>query len=328
MVPDFPPLAAADRPAAAIASVAATSSGRASQWISCGQRRCLHFTFAASWFFLLPHRLPPFFHVPETLPTDRAASSIICRDVRVLFADGTKALDGLDLHVGPGEIVSLVGPSGCGKTTLLRAIAGLQPLSGGSVAVQPAAAGGDGRLAYVFQQPALLPWRSALENVMLPLELLPRSAAPAVANDAGRRAAAAAGLEAVELSRGDQDKHPAELSGGMRMRVSIARALVTDPSVMLLDEPFAALDDMLRSRLGELVLRLWRQRQRTMLLVTHNIGEAVLLSHRVAVLRSGRAAGEVRVDLPQPRTETLRRTPEFGRLYGAVVDLLREGSTP
>ncbi len=247
------------------------------------------------------------------------ASTIDCDALDVRFPDGTVGVEGANLHVTAGEIVALVGPSGCGKTTLLRTLAGLQAASQGSLRCDPPMT--RGRLAFVFQQPSLLPWRSARQNVALPLEL---TAAATTASS--RRAVATARLRSVELPATDHDKFPHELSGGMQMRVSIARALATDPSLLLLDEPFAALDDMLRNRLGELLLRLWRERRRTMVLVTHNIGEAVLLSHRVVVMRHGRLVGEVPITLPEPRDESLRRSPAFGTLYGRVGDLLRGGA--
>jgi len=198
-------------------------------------------------------------------------------------------------------------------------LAGLQPYSQGTLRCDPPAT--RGRLAFVFQHPGLLPWRSARQNVALPLELTDPTATAA-----SRAALATAGLRDVDLPAADHDKFPHELSGGMQMRVSIARALATDPSLLLLDEPFAALDDMLRNRLGELLLRLWRGRRRTMVLVTHNIGEAVLLSQRVIVMRHGRLVGEVSITLPETRDESLRRSPAFGHLYGRVGDLLRGGN--
>lgn len=246
------------------------------------------------------------------------ALPIACRGVRVRFGDGAEVLGGVDLDVPAGGAVALVGPSGCGKTTLLRAIAGLQPTVAGSIVPGPGAVAA-GELAYVFQEPALLPWLDATRNVMLPLDLVGRGAL------AERRAAAARWLDEVGFSAADRSKHPAELSGGMRMRVSLARALVTEPGVLLLDEPFAALDDLLRARLTDLLLLLHARHPRTMVLVTHNIGEAILVGDAVCAIREGRVGGRVEVDLPRPRPPRVRGTPAFGRLHDAVSDLLAGG---
>jgi ABC-type nitrate/sulfonate/bicarbonate transport system ATPase subunit len=247
------------------------------------------------------------------MPTAPAVP-IACRDVRVRFAGGGDVLRGVDLDVPAGGTLSLVGSSGCGKTTLLRCIAGLQVPSSGSIAPAPADVPA-GSLAYVFQEPALLPWLDAVHNVMLPLDLLGRG---------GRRGAAEHWLGEVGFSAADLAKRPAELSGGMRMRVSLARALVTDPAILLLDEPLAALDDLLRTRLTELLLDLHARHPRTMVLVTHNIGEAILVGDRVCSIHEGRIRGSVTVDLPRPRPPRTRGTPAFGRLYDAVSDLLAE----
>lgn len=246
---------------------------------------------------------------------NRPASSLRCRSLSVEFRGGIRAIDGAELDVGDAEFLSLIGPSGCGKTTLLRVMAGLQAPTSGRVEL-PAGDRRGGAIAFVFQQPALLPWRTALENVMLPLELAGRG------NRSERRRDAEAMLSTVELA-GARDLLPDQLSGGMRMRVSIARALVTEPQLLLLDEPFAALDDMLRNQLGQLVRRLWETRGFTAVMVTHNIGEAVLLSQRIVVMRHGRLESAIENPLPEPRDEGLRRTAEFGRFYGQVSDALR-----
>ena len=244
------------------------------------------------------------------------ASSIRCDSVSVRFPGGVVAVDDVSLVVRPAEILALVGPSGCGKTTLLRLMAGLQPSTSGEVTVDPIAARSSGQIAFVFQQPSLLPWRTALENVSLPLELIGRGTA------AQRRSAAREMLETVSLADAS-DRLPSQLSGGMKMRVSIARALVTRPSMLLLDEPFAALDDMLRSQLGQLFLRLWQELQFTAVMVTHNIGESILLSHRIGVMRGGRLTDTLNNPMPQPRDDSLRRSAEFGQFYGCVSDVLR-----
>lgn len=244
------------------------------------------------------------------------ASAIICQNVDVEFGGGVRAVDSVNLTAAAGEILALVGPSGCGKTTLLRLMAGLQSPTSGTVEIDPVAAGHRGEVAFVFQQPSLLRWRTAIENVALPLELIGRG------TGAERNEAAAEMLRRVDL--GDaMNRYPSQLSGGMKMRVSIARALVTRPRMILLDEPFAALDDMLRTQLGELLLRLWQDQGFTAVMVTHNIGESILLSHRIAVMRSGKVTATFDNPLPRPRPDSLRESPEFGQFYGQVSRELR-----
>lgn len=246
-----------------------------------------------------------------------SAAPITCRAVRVRFAGGSEVLRGIDLDVPAGGTVALVGPSGCGKTTLLRCIAGLQPPTSGTIEPAPASVPA-GALAYVFQEPALLPWLDSLHNVMLPLDLVGHGTL------AERRAAADHWLGEVGFAAADQAKYPGQLSGGMRMRVSLARALVTEPAILLLDEPFAALDDLLRTRLTDLLLDLHARHPRTMVLVTHNIGEAILVGDTVCSIHDGRIRGSVAVDLPRPRQARTRGSPAFGRLYDAVSDILAE----
>ncbi len=247
------------------------------------------------------------------------ASEIRCESVGLKFPDGTRAVDDVSLRIAAGTIASLVGPSGCGKTSLLRLLAGLERPSSGVVVLDPVVSAAAGEIAFVFQQPALLPWRTAIENVMLPLELTGRVSA------SQQRELASELLADVGLSDA-LNKRPTELSGGMRMRVSIARALVTSPRVLLLDEPFAALDDLLRGQLGELLLELWTRRRFTAVMVTHNIGEAILLSDQVIVMRSGKTQTPRENPLPQPRSDSLRRTPEFGEFYGVLSDSMRGAS--
>ena len=226
--------------------------------------------------------------------------------------------------------MAIVGPSGCGKTTLLRVIAGLQKLTDGTIKCEQA----DGRgrsTSFVFQQPALLPWRRSLGNVTLPLELQNRNGLTSdhsPADRAGRIEAAMKALGEVELAEAAK-LFPHQLSGGMRMRVSIARALVNQPNLLLLDEPFAALDDVLRMQLGDLVTRLWKTHDFTMVLVTHNIAEAIELCDRICVMHRGRVS--VVLDNPiqsqvdgTTSSSDLRRTPEFGNFFGIVSDHLRE----
>ncbi|MFZ4731343.1 MAG: ABC transporter ATP-binding protein [Pirellulales bacterium] len=248
-----------------------------------------------------------------------SAAPITCRDVSVRFAGTHDVLRGIDLDVPAGGALSLVGPSGCGKTTLLRCIAGLQSATSGSIEPVPATVPA-GSMAYVFQEPALLPWLDAVHNVMLPLDIVGRG------TRSERRSAAERWLGEVGFAGTDRTKYPAELSGGMRMRASLARALVTEPAILLLDEPFAALDDLLRTRLTELLLDLHARHPRTMVLVTHNIGEAILVGDSVASIDRGRIGGRVAVDLPRPRLTRTRGTPAFGRLYDAVSDLLAEAA--
>jgi ABC-type nitrate/sulfonate/bicarbonate transport system ATPase subunit len=233
-----------------------------------------------------------------------------------------KVLDGLDLHVEAGEIVALLGRSGCGKSTLLRSIAGLQPLNEGEILIaDDASSQTQSSPAFVFQEASLLPWRTAIENVCLPLELK-GGFSPTTA-----RARAKQVLRVVEFSQVDEEKFPAELSGGMKMRVSMARALVNEPKLLLLDEPFAALDDMLRWRLNELLLEQQSQTARTMIFVTHNIAEAVFLSRRIAIMHRGHVSEIIENTLPMPRSADLRSTPEFAQMYGLVSQRLGKVSS-
>ena len=212
----------------------------------------------------------------------------------------------LTFRVGAGEFVAVVGPSGCGKTTLLRILAGLLPPSGGSVAV----AGYDPRLArrekqvgFVFQTPALLPWRTVLENVRLALEVN-RVSRPALKPEDL--------LELMGLAE-FADYYPHQLSGGMAQRVALARALIFDPKLLLMDEPFSALDELTRSAMRYELLRVWEQTRKTVIFVTHSIPEAVILADRVLVLsrRPAHLAGELIVDLPRPRTEDMEDSAPF-----------------
>ncbi len=248
------------------------------------------------------------------------ASTITCQQVTVQFDQQLDqqavAVDEVDLTIHGGEIISLIGPSGCGKTTLLRVIAGLQPPTVGGVTLSPPAFADQGQIGFVFQQPGLLPWANTIENVVLPLQLIRQGTA------AQRHSLALKALASVQLIDAQQ-KRPAELSGGMQMRASIARALVTSPQVLLLDEPFAALDEMLRSDLGQLLLSLWQEQRFTTVMVTHNISESILLSHRIAIMRSGKLERVIDNPLPWPRTVDRMRSPEFAEFHGVVHDHLR-----
>ena len=243
---------------------------------------------------------------------------VVARGLGKRFASGVEALSGVDLAVGRGRFASVVGPSGCGKSTLLRLVAGLEEPSGGALAVNgraPRAPGADD-LGFVFQDPTLLPWRSVARNVGLPLELRRTP-------DAGRVREL---LELVGLAD-FADACPAQLSGGMRMRASIARALAIRPRLLLLDEPFGALDEITRQRLNEELLRLWQEDGWTGLFVTHNVSEAVFLSQQVLVMgaRPGRVLADVDVPFDYPRDPLLRSAPEFLRLAGEISHRLAEG---
>jgi NitT/TauT family transport system ATP-binding protein len=234
----------------------------------------------------------------------------------------TKALEGIDLEIGRGEFVSLIGPSGCGKSTLLRIVGDLIAPSSGTVTVNGKTAQRarrDRDYGMVFQAPVLFDWRTVEDNVKLPLEILGQDAAT-------RTQRAREMLELVEL--GDFLKHhPYQLSGGMQQRVAIARALAFQPSILLMDEPFGALDEMTRERMNGEVLRIWEQTGTTILFVTHSIPEAVFLSSRVVVMsaRPGRITNIVDIDLPRPRTEDTRESRRYFELVTAVRESLRRG---
>ena len=254
---------------------------------------------------------------------DRLAVS--CRAVSVRFFTDRRsvtALKGVDLDVAAGEFMSLLGPSGCGKSTFLRVVADLIAPTSGSVrvlGVTPDAARLRRDIGFVFQDAALLPWRTALQNVELPLEV----ARGRTQSNKAARATPRELLQLVGLS-GSENAYPHELSGGMRQRVSIARALVTDPRILLMDEPFGALDEITRDRLNEELLRVWRELGMTVLFVTHSIYEAAFLAQRVLMLAAnpGRVQEIVPVDLPTDRTLAIRETPEFVRLTAKLRRVL------
>ncbi|TCL67404.1 NitT/TauT family transport system ATP-binding protein [Hydrogenispora ethanolica] len=236
-------------------------------------------------------------------------------------SDQPPELAAVDLTVREGDFISLVGPSGCGKSTLLRLIAGvLTPTSGSITVFGERQIAGWSQLSFVPQEASLLPWRNVLANVRLPLELGPR------ADEAAMDQKAYAALDLVNLT-GVADKYPHQLSGGMRQRVALARALVGQARLLLLDEPFAALDDISRNQLHLELLRIQRRTGITVLMVTHNIFEAVFLSQAVVVMgeKPGRILGSVAIDLPAQRTLKLLGTPAFGSLVGAVQELLEQG---
>ena len=240
--------------------------------------------------------------------------------VRKEFANGVAALAGVGLTVEPGEFVALLGPSGCGKSTLLRLVAGLAEPTAGRVVwgdVRDSGTGGRrGQIGFVFQEPTLMPWATVFDNVYLPLRL-----AGIGRGDAEPRITELLG----QLGLGEfAGAYPRQLSGGMRMRVSIARALATEPDILLLDEPFAALDEITRFKLNEDLLRLWRARKLTVLFVTHSVFESVFLSGRVVVMsaRPGRIVADLPVPLPAVRDARLRTTAEFGEVCRQVSDRL------
>ena len=233
--------------------------------------------------------------------------AVSLRGVTKVYDSGVMALGPLDLDVSKGEFVSLLGPSGCGKSTALRLIAGLSAPTFGAVGVSHRA--GQARaghsIGFVFQEPTLMPWTSVRENVRLPLKLA--HAPVAEANARISEALAQVGL--TEFA----EAFPRELSGGMKMRVSLARALVTDPDILLMDEPFAALDEITRFRLNNDLLSLWRSLRKTVIFVTHSVFESVYLSQRVIVMtsRPGRLSAEVRIDAPEPRGEDFRTSADY-----------------
>ena len=235
------------------------------------------------------------------------------------YANGDPVLQAVNLTIPKGEFVSIIGPSGCGKSTMLKLISGLTMPSSGTLRV-------DGMtpknaretVSYIFQDATLLPWRTVRQNVALGLEL-------EGASSHRRSDKTDALLELVGL-RTVADSYPRELSGGMKMRVSIARALATNPRLLLMDEPFAALDEMSRDRLNEEILRLRAEQKWTAVFVTHSVAEAIFLSTRVVVLapNPGRVYADLSVDLPEPRTAELRTAPEYEALIGQVSRTLRE----
>jgi NitT/TauT family transport system ATP-binding protein len=236
-----------------------------------------------------------------------AGLAVSLRGVTKVYDSGVAALGPLDLDVRHGEFVSLLGPSGCGKSTALRLIAGLAAPTSGSVGVarRGDAARDRPSIGFVFQEPTLMPWTSVRENVGLPLKLArtPAAGADALIDQA-----------LTEVGLADfADSFPRELSGGMRMRVSLARALVTDPDILLMDEPFAALDEITRFRLNNDLLALWRSLRKTVIFVTHSVFESVYLSQRVLVMtaRPGRLSAEISIDSAQPRGEEFRTSVDY-----------------
>jgi NitT/TauT family transport system ATP-binding protein len=258
--------------------------------------------------------------VPEisaAIPFTSGAPVVALSGVGKSFANGVVALDRLNLDVWPGEFVSLLGPSGCGKSTALRIIAGLSEPSDGRIEwlqAEAANAGGGRRLGFVFQEPTLMPWATVAANVRLPLKL----AGAATAQPRVDAALARVGLTNFA------DSYPRQLSGGMKMRASIARALVTEPSLLLMDEPFAALDEITRFRLNNDLLALWQSLGKTVVFVTHSVFESVYLSQRVIVMtpRPGRVFTELAIDAPYPRDERFRTSADYAGYCRLVSEAL------
>jgi NitT/TauT family transport system ATP-binding protein len=244
------------------------------------------------------------------------ADTVVLDRVDRRFASGVAALQGMDLRVDDGAFVALLGPSGCGKSTVLRLAAGLDAPSAGRVDAPALRDGAAAATAFVFQEPTLMPWATVFDNVWLPLRLagVPRGEALAPV----RAVLAAVGLADFEQA------HPAQLSGGMKMRASIARALVTRPQLLLMDEPFAALDEITRQKLNADLLQWWSQRTLAVLFVTHSVYEAVFLSQRVVVMsaRPGRVIADLRIDVPYPRAAAFRTSTEFAALCRTASEAL------
>jgi len=244
------------------------------------------------------------------------------RDVSKQFANGTVAIRGVDLDLRDGEFVSLLGPSGCGKSTLLRIIAGLGAPSAGTIEWPTAAHSASDEpqpdLGFVFQDPTLMPWSNTLRNTMLPLTLA------GVAN--GEAETRAAEMLALVGLKGFEKSYPRELSGGMKMRVSIARALVTHPKILLMDEPFAALDEITRHRLNDDLLALWWQNRFTGVFVTHSVFESVYLSQRIVVMaaRPGRVMADLQNDAPYPRDALFRTSADYAHLCRIASETLKQ----
>src|ERR1700733_2613832 len=248
--------------------------------------------------------------------------AVSLRGVTKTYDSGIVALGPIDLEVRTGEFVSLLGPSGCGKSTALRLIAGLSAPTSGAVGVARHGAQAGRSIGFVFQESTLMPWTSVCENVRLPLKLAhtPREEADARVGEA---------LAQVGLAE-FADAYPRELSGGMKMRVSLARALVTNPDILLMDEPFAALDEITRFRLNNDLLSLWRNLRKTVIFVTHSVFESVYLSQRVIVMtsRPGRIGAEFRIDAAEPRGEDFRTSADYAgycRKVSSALAPLRQG---
>jgi NitT/TauT family transport system ATP-binding protein len=258
-------------------------------------------------------------------PAPKEKPVIVLRQVSKRFANGTLAIKDCSIALEPNSFATLLGPSGCGKSTILRIIAGLTKPTAGTIDWPNATDHPDGRsihnLGFVFQDPTLMPWATAITNVRLPLDLagIARSKATALAREV---------LENVGLA-GFENAYPRELSGGMKMRVSIARAIVTRPSVLLMDEPFAALDEITRFKLNNDLLELWRRNRFTVIFVTHSVFESVYLAQRIVVMaaRPGRVMADIVIDAPYPRDEAFRISARYSDYCRRVSHTLAEAIT-
>ena len=255
-----------------------------------------------------------------------AGDMIVVDQVKKIYGTGEQmlsALDDVSLNVREGQFVTVVGPSGCGKSTLLQILAGLVPPTSGRVFIDghPVRGPSPDKIGVMFQDAWLLPWKSAVENVEFPLALRKISARE-------RRAKALPLLELVGLKR-FADRYPDELSGGMRQRVAIARCLVQEPRVLLMDEPFAALDEQTRTRMGSELLQIWEKSGGTVVFVTHGLTEAIYLADEIFVMasRPGRIIEKIRVDLPRPRTIDMIGSEAFGRMRNRIWHLIAEDRT-
>jgi NitT/TauT family transport system ATP-binding protein len=253
--------------------------------------------------------------VQDNVAGDASLVRIAGLDKTYATKDGQSihALKEVNLDIANGEFISIVGPSGCGKTTLLKILAGILQRTTGDVTIEgKSLKGPSAQIGVVFQAPVLLPWRTVLQNVMVPVEVQKRDRK--VFEQRARTLLAMVGLTGFE------GKYPSELSGGMQQRVGICRALVHDPSFLLMDEPFGALDAMTRETMNEELQRIWAEARKTILLVTHSIPEAVYLADRVVVMtpRPGRIVDVIPVDLPRPRTLAMQNTAEFGRFVARI----------
>ena len=239
-------------------------------------------------------------------------------DVEKRYDNGTLALERVNLKVGQHEFVSLLGPSGCGKSTALKMIAGLSPVTAGSIVWSDSIGDHAKDISFVFQEPTLMPWTKVFENVWLPLRLKGVSLETA-------KPMVNAVLEKVGLSQ-FAHVYPRELSGGMKMRVSIARAMITKPRLLLMDEPFAALDEMTRFKLNNDTLTLWQAQQFTTIFVTHSVYESVYLSNRIIVMaaRPGRMIADIAINEPYPRTDSFRNTSRYAELCVKVSQALQK----
>lgn len=259
---------------------------------------------------------------PHAVRAEDGRPLVSIRHVSKRFGNGTLAVHDVNLSLGAGEFISLLGPSGCGKSTLLRMIAGLGDPSSGTIewpTTKHSASGKPERdLGFVFQDPTLMPWANALANVMMPLTLKGVRRADAEAR--------AAEMLALVGLKGFEKSYPRELSGGMKMRVSIARGLVLRPKILLMDEPFAALDEITRHRLNDDLLELWWKEKFTAVFVTHSVFESVYLSKRIVVMaaRPGRVMADLDVDAPYPRDELFRTSSDYAHLCRVVSGKLKE----